>query len=58
MARLSRIGIAGLLYHGTQRGNRRIQTFIEDDDYELYRDLPAQAARRANAGIWCYCLYA
>lgn len=40
----------------TQRGNRRLQTFFGDDDYALYRDLLAEAADRAGAEIWCYCL--
>jgi putative transposase len=39
----------------TQRGNRRLQTFLEDGDYALYRDLLAEAADKAGAGIWCYC---
>ena len=40
----------------TQRGNRRAQTFFEEGDYALYRDLLARAAERAGAEIWCYCL--
>ena len=56
MARLARVVIPGLPHHVTQRGNRRAQTFFEDGDYELYRDLLAEAARRAGAEIWCYCL--
>jgi len=46
----------GLPYHVTQRGNRRAQTFFEDGDYALYRDLLAEAAVKAEAEIWCYCL--
>ena len=56
MARLARVVIPGIPYHVTQRGNRRQQTFFEDGDYALYRDLVAEAARRAGAGIWAYCL--
>jgi len=56
MARLARIVLPGIPYHVTQRGNRRQQTFFEDSDYALYRDLLAQAARRAGASIWSYCL--
>ena len=56
MARLPRLVIPGIAYHVTQRGNRRQQTFFEDADYALYRDLLAQSARRAGAEIWCYCL--
>jgi REP element-mobilizing transposase RayT len=41
MARLPRLVIPGLPYHVTQRGNRRAQTFFEDGDYALHRDLLA-----------------
>jgi putative transposase len=56
MARLPRIVIPGYPHHVTQRGNRRGQTFFEDDDYELYKSLLSEAARKAEAEIWCYCL--
>ncbi len=56
MARLPRIVIPGYPHHVTQRGNRRAQTFFEDDDYELYKSLLSEAARKAEAEIWCYCL--
>lgn len=56
MARLARIVLPGIPYHVTQRGNRRQQTFFEDGDYALYRDLLAEAARRAGSEIWSYCL--
>ena len=56
MARLPRLVLPGIPYHVTQRGNRRQQTFFEDGDYALYRDLLAEAAERAGAEVWCYCL--
>ena len=56
MARLPRLVVPGYPHHVTQRGNRRAQTFIEDGDYALYESLPAEAARKAEAEIWCYCL--
>jgi putative transposase len=56
MARLPRLVIPGCPHHVTQRGNRRAQTFFEDSDYLLYRDLLAEAARKADAEIWAYCL--
>jgi putative transposase len=56
MARLPRLVLPGYPYHVTQRGNRRQQTFFDDEDYALYRDLIAEAADRAGAEIWCYCL--
>ncbi|WP_294120900.1 transposase [Sphingomonas sp.] len=56
MARLARLVIPGIPYHVTQRGNRRQQTFFEDGDFALYRDLLAEASRRSGAEIWAYCL--
>ena len=56
MARLPRLVLPGIPYHVTQRGNRRAETFFEDGDYALYRDLLAQAAEKTAAQIWCYCL--
>jgi putative transposase len=41
LARLARIVLPGIPYHVTQRGNRRQQTFFEDGDFALYRDLLA-----------------
>lgn len=56
MARLPRIVVPGLAHHVTQRGNRRAQTFFEEEDYQLYKDLLAEAAEKAGAEIWAYCL--
>jgi putative transposase len=56
MARLPRLVLPGYPYHVTQRGNRRQQTFFEEGDYSLYRDLLAEAARKVGAEVWAYCL--
>lgn len=56
MPRLARLVVPGIPYHVTQRGNRRQPTFFEDGDFALYRDLVAEAARRAGADVWAYCL--
>ena len=56
MARLPRLVLPGFPYHVTQRGNRRMQTFFDDGDYALYRELLADAADRAGTEIWAYCL--
>jgi putative transposase len=56
MARLARVVIPGVPHHVTQRGNRRGQTFFEDADYALYRDLLGEAAAKAGAEVWAYCL--
>jgi putative transposase len=51
VARPPRLVLPGHPYHVTQRGNRRQQTFFEDGDYRLYRDLLAAAADKAGAEI-------
>ena len=56
MARLPRLVVPGHPHHVTQRGNRRAQTFFEEGDYLLYRDLLAEAARKASTAVWAYCL--
>ena len=56
MARLARIVVPGVPYHVTQRGNRRERTFFEDADYKRYRTMLGEAARRAGAQVWAYCL--
>jgi putative transposase len=56
MARLPRVVIPGIPHHVTQRGNGRQKTFFEEGDYALYLDLLAQAAERAHAEVWAYCL--
>ena len=56
MARLARIVVPGVPHHVTQRGNRRERTFFEDADYKRYRTMLGEAARRARAQVWAYCL--
>jgi putative transposase len=56
MARLPRLVLPGIPHHVTQRGNGRQRTFFEDGDYALYLDLLADAAKRAQAQVWSYCL--
>ena len=56
MARLPRVVLPGIPHHVTQRGNGRQRTFFEEGDYALYLDLLADAARRAQAEVWAYCL--
>ena len=45
MARLARIVVPGVAHHVTQRGNRRQQTFFQDEDYLAYLALLAQIER-------------
>ena len=56
MGRLARVVVPGYPHHVTQRGNRRLPTFFQDDDYRLYLDLLAEECRRQAVEIWAYCL--
>jgi len=56
MARLARLVIPGLPHHVTQRGNGRAQTFFEEADYALYRELLAQACQDAGVEVWAWVL--
>ncbi len=56
MARLARVVIPGMPHHITQRGNRRQQTFFNDEDYAAYLALMGQWCRELGVQIWCYCL--
>ena len=56
MARLARIVAPGIPHHITQRGNRRLQTFFNDDDYAAYKALLAEGCRAAGVACWAYCL--
>lgn len=53
MVRLPPLVLPGYPYHVTQRGNWQQRTFCEDGDYQLYRDLLAEAADRVATEIWC-----
>lgn len=56
MARLARIVIPGLPHHVTQRGNRRQQTFFDDNDYDTYLRGLKQACDQFGVAVWAYCL--
>ncbi|MDJ0943575.1 MAG: transposase, partial [Kiloniellales bacterium] len=56
MARLARVVVPGVPHHVTQRGNRRLETFFEDDDYRAYLDLLAASCAEARVAVWTYCL--
>jgi len=56
MARIVRVVAPGIPHHITQRGNRRQQTFFNDDDYRAYLSLMAEWCNKYDVGIWCYCL--
>ncbi len=56
MARLARVVVPGAPHHVTQRGNRHLETFFEDDDYRAYLDLLSAACAEARVAVWAYCL--
>ncbi len=56
MARLARVVVPEVPHHVTQRGNRGLSTFFEDEDYEAYRSLLAEGCREAGTEVWGYCL--
>ena len=56
MARIARVVAPGLPHHVTQRGNRRQQTFFNDEDYQAYLELMAEWCGRFGVEIWAYCL--
>jgi putative transposase len=56
MARIARVVVPGIPHHITQRGNRRMQTFFNDDDYQDYLGLMAVWCREFQVEIWAYCL--
>jgi len=56
MARLARVVVPGVAHHVTQRGNRRQQTFFEEDDYRAYLALLGEWCGRCGVEVWAYCL--
>jgi len=56
MPRIARIIAPGIPHHVTQRGNRRMETFFRDEDYQAYLALMAEWCRKYNVAIWAYCL--
>jgi len=56
MPRGSRIVVPGLSHHITQRGNRRMLTFFNDDDYRFYKHLLSRFSKRARTSIIAWCL--
>ncbi len=43
-------------HHVTQRGNRRQQTFFNEEDYHSYLGLMAEWCEARQVDIWAYCL--
>ena len=56
MARLARVVVPNAPHHIPQRGNRRLKTFFDDADYELYLELMAESCAHENVTCLAYCL--
>jgi putative transposase len=56
MPRIARIIAPGIPHHITQRGNRRMDTFFCDEDYQTYLILMAEWCLKFNVSVWSYCL--
>ncbi|MBI4356431.1 MAG: transposase, partial [Gammaproteobacteria bacterium] len=56
MARMARVVAPGFPHHITQRGNRRQQTFFQEEDYRTYIRLMAKWCSRLKIEVWAYCL--
>jgi len=56
MARMARVVIPTIPHHITQRGVRRMETFFDDEDYEMYLSLMREWCISSGIEIWAYCL--
>ncbi len=56
MARIARVVAPGIPHHVTQRGNRRQQTFFNDEDYQAYLELMSEWCKKYGVETWAYCL--
>ena len=53
---MARAVAPGIPHHVTQRGNRRQQTFFNDEDYQSYLELMSEWCEKYKVEIWAYCL--
>jgi len=56
MPRMARVVVPGVPHHVTQRGNRRMKTFLRKSDYDAYIALMADWCARLGVKVWAYCL--
>lgn len=56
MTRAARIVVPGYPHHVTQRGNRRMPVFFDDNDYRAYMAFLSEWCAKAGTEIWAYCL--
>jgi len=53
---MARAVAPGIPHHVTQRGNRRQQTFFNDEDYQSYLELMSEWCMKFRVETWAYCL--
>jgi len=53
---MARVVAPGMPHHVTQRGNRRMQTFFVEADYEHYIASMAKWCKQFAVSVWAYCL--
>ena len=56
MVRIARVVAPGFPHHITQRGNRRQETFFNDEDYQAYRELLSEWSSLCNGEVWALLL--
>jgi putative transposase len=56
MSRVARVVVPGFPHHVTQRGNRKADIFLTEDDRHAYLRLLNTYAREYGLHIWAYCL--
>jgi len=53
---MARAVAPGIPHHVTQRGNRRQQTFFNNEDYQSYLELMSEWCMKFRVETWAYCL--
>ena len=56
MSRLARIVVPGVPHYVAQRGNRDLEVFFGEADYQRYLADVAEACAKAGTAVWAYCL--
>ena len=56
MTRLARIVVPGVPHYITQGGNRDLEVFFGEADYQHYLADVAAACAKAGTAVWAYCL--
>ncbi|HOW35743.1 MAG TPA: transposase [Candidatus Omnitrophota bacterium] len=56
MARIARVVALDTPHHVVQRGNRRQNVFLKEEDKQVYLDILKEQCRRVLLEVWAYCL--